>query len=85
MEIAFDIGAARKVEERSWPGFQGIRELGDGRKVLQLRVAVTPEIVRWVLTWGASAEVFRPEDLRRRVGEILRAAAERYDHRPIDP
>jgi hypothetical protein len=39
------------------------------------------EIERWVLGYGAQAEVLAPEELRRSVGETLAAGARRYARR----
>jgi predicted DNA-binding transcriptional regulator YafY len=41
-------------------------------------VAETSEIKRWVLQFGAEAEVLKPASLRRAVAEELAAAAKSY-------
>jgi len=37
-----------------------------------MRVAITPEIRRWILTWGEEVEVLRPDHLREAVAEQIR-------------
>jgi hypothetical protein len=46
--------------------------------VLELEIPVTPEVLTWVLTWGAEAEVLEPAGFREGVAAVLRGAAGRY-------
>jgi predicted DNA-binding transcriptional regulator YafY len=78
VQIAFAKTAARSAEERRWPGFRGWRDLDDGRRVLYLRIPITPEVVTWVRTWGSEAEVIAPDDLRQAVCDDLQRAAALY-------
>lgn len=71
--IRFSAGVADRVREREWHESQTLRNLPDGRLELQLRLGALPEIERWVLTWGADAEVLQPKELRER----LKATASR--------
>jgi predicted DNA-binding transcriptional regulator YafY len=52
-----------------------------GDLVLRLRVAETSEIKRWVLQFGAEAEVLRPASLRRAVALELAEASAPYRRR----
>lgn len=76
--IAFAPSTEASVRGRRWPGFQGLTTDDDGRLRLELEVPLTPEITSWVLTWGSTAEVLHPPELRRIVANELRTAAERY-------
>ncbi len=78
VRIAFSERAALTARERQWPGQAGWSEDGDGRSVLELRIPVTPEVLTWVLTWGAEAEVLGPEGLRERVRGVLEGALGLY-------
>jgi proteasome accessory factor B len=78
VQLAFAKGAARKAEERRWPGFRGWRTLDDGRRVLYLRIPITPEVITWIRTWGPEAEVLAPEDLRQDIANELQRAAALY-------
>lgn len=78
VQIAFTERAASAARERLWPGQVGWSAGEAGRQVLELEIPVTPEVLTWVLTWGAEAEVLGPPGLRERVGKMLRGAAARY-------
>lgn len=79
VQIAFAPSAARVAQERRWPGFRGWRDLEDGRRVLYLRIPLTPEVATWVRTWGAEAEALAPDELRSAVAEDLKRASSQYD------
>ena len=54
---------------------QRVTRSADGLRC-EFKVAVTEEVVAWVLRWGASARVVEPADLARRVrDEMTRGAA----------
>src|SRR5688572_5812886 len=62
--IRFTAAVADRVREREWHESQELRDMADGRLELRLRLGALPEIGRWVLTWGADAEVMEPKELR---------------------
>ena len=72
VKVIFSRSVARYIRDRFWHPTQNIRELPDGRLELSLRVADTLEVRRWILGYGAEAEVVDPAGLR----EALRAEAE---------
>jgi predicted DNA-binding transcriptional regulator YafY len=55
-----------------------VQELLHGSLELHLKIAETSEIRRWVMQFGAEAEVVRPASLRRAVAEELAASLKRY-------
>jgi predicted DNA-binding transcriptional regulator YafY len=65
--IRFHSTVADRIREREWHESQELRDLPDGRLELRLRLGALPEIERWVLTWGADAEVVQPKELRTRL------------------
>jgi proteasome accessory factor B len=65
--IRFSAAVADRVREREWHESQELRNFADGRLELRLRLGALPEIERWVLTWGADAEVLQPKELRDRL------------------
>lgn len=71
VRIRFDAFAGQLVQERSWHPSQKIKRLRDGGIKLILEVSGLEEIERWVLSWGAHAEVVEPRALR----EIVRRTA----------
>jgi len=78
IQIAFDDDVVEAVKERQWPGIQGWSDVPDGRKALELKIPVTPEVVTWIIAWGPTAEVIAPKTLRRRVKSALKQALAQY-------
>ncbi len=75
--VVFSRAVAPYIRERLWHPSQEIRQLPGGRLELRLRVADTLELRRWLLGFGADAEVITPTALREallREGEKLVAA-----------
>jgi predicted DNA-binding transcriptional regulator YafY len=80
--IRFAPRQARWIRERRWHRSARIQEELDGALTLRLRVADTSELQRWVLQFGAEAEVLSPPSLRQTIAETLRTAAAAYRDRP---
>lgn len=80
VEVAVRLAAdvAWLVDE--WPLHEGqrVEKLADGRVVVRARVAGIVEATRWVLGWGAAAEVLGPVELRGAVREELLGALGGY-------
>jgi predicted DNA-binding transcriptional regulator YafY len=81
VRIRFAPRQARWIRERRWHRTARVQEALDGGLVLQLRVAETSEIRRWVLQFGREAEVLAPESLRQAVAAELGAALAAYGPR----
>jgi len=64
--------AARVVEERR------IEHRPGGSVRIAYRVADADELVRWVLGWGAQAEIISPPDIRARIADLSQEIAEKY-------
>jgi predicted DNA-binding transcriptional regulator YafY len=43
-----------------------------------MRVGLSPDLVRWVLGWGAEAEVLEPTELRASLAQAARATTKVY-------
>jgi predicted DNA-binding transcriptional regulator YafY len=72
--IRFARRQARWIRERRWHRTARVQDALDGGCVLRMRVAGLGEVKRWVLQFGAEAEVLSPASLRREVmGELERA------------
>ncbi len=67
---------AEYFKARKWHASQEILpsegEGQDGDAFIALDVPITPELFSWILSFGDSIEVIRPESLRRRLMEIGR-------------
>jgi predicted DNA-binding transcriptional regulator YafY len=85
VRVLFAAELARYIEERLWHPSQKLRTLPDRRVELTLRVADTLEVRRWILGFGAQAEVVEPaslrEALRREAADL--AAALMPSRRPL--
>jgi proteasome accessory factor B len=76
--IRFRSAVADRVRERWWHESQTMRDLPDGRLELMLRLGALAEIARWVLSWGAEAEVIQPPELREQIKATGLALAKQY-------
>lgn len=78
VRIQFAKQAAPYVLERSWHPSQTLATGAQDSLILSLRVAVTPELVQWLLSFGAKARVLEPTSLQERVVEAARQILGRY-------
>jgi proteasome accessory factor B len=76
--VRFRADQAPYVKERTWHPSQSFRDLPDGGVEMTFRAAGEFEITRWILGWGAAAEVMEPEKLRLHVAEALASASAAY-------
>lgn len=76
--LKFTTQAARWVSAQIWHPKQRTRVEKDGSYVLEIPYADDRELVMEVLKYGADVEVLEPAALRKRVGDIIRNAADQY-------
>lgn len=76
--IRFGPEQARYVRGRQWHPSQSMQELGGGGLILRMCVGGLGEVKRWVLSFGAGAEVLEPEELRQDVAREVEALAKVY-------
>ncbi len=69
---------ADRIREREWHPSQKIRELPAGAIEVTLTLGALEEIERWVLGWGADAEVIEPPELRERLKKTAAELTKRY-------
>ena len=67
--IKFDVVAARYVRERKWHDSEELTEHDDQSCTLSFNATRLEEVKRWVLLYGASAEVLEPPALREMLRE----------------
>jgi predicted DNA-binding transcriptional regulator YafY len=79
--VEFDKWAADLVRERRWHSSQRLKELSGRRVSLSMRLNSLEEAERWVLSWGAHANVIRPERLRERLAAAAKELWGRYGER----
>jgi predicted DNA-binding transcriptional regulator YafY len=63
--IRFNTSAARYIRERKWHASQKLVNTEDGGCVLSFTTRRLDEVKRWVLEYGANAEVIEPPALRQ--------------------
>ena len=71
--------AARVVDERE------VRQLDDGSAEIAYRVADVDELVRWMLGWGAQAEILEPPEARARIAALASEISSKYTERSSTP
>ena len=78
VRIQFAPEVAPFMRERSWHPTQKVISKPDGIIELQLHVALTPELLQWVLGFGAHATVIEPIELRHSIAEEASRLTARY-------
>ncbi len=64
VRVRFAPAVGRVIREGRWHESQRVEELPGGAALLTVRVAGWEEMRRWILGFGAAAEVLEPEELR---------------------
>jgi predicted DNA-binding transcriptional regulator YafY len=67
IRIRFSPEQALYIAERTWHESQKLETQPDGSVILSLTVANLWEVKRWLIGWGADAEVIDPPELRQSV------------------
>jgi predicted DNA-binding transcriptional regulator YafY len=78
IRVYFSPYQARWIRERRYHPSQTLEECNDGGVILTLQCAGEDEIRRWVLSFGAEAEVLEPASLRIAVAAALDKARKKY-------
>jgi predicted DNA-binding transcriptional regulator YafY len=76
--IRFSPSQARYIRERSWAENQSIEEQDDGSIVLTLETSGRWDVKKWVLSFGAEAELLEPVEMRQEIGRELMRTLESY-------
>jgi predicted DNA-binding transcriptional regulator YafY len=69
VRIRFSPDQAAYATERMWHVSQKVFKQEDGSVVLQFNVADLVEVKRWLIGWGAAAEVVEPQELADKIVE----------------
>lgn len=78
VRIRFSAGQERYIRERQWAKGQKITKEPDGSIILEMNTSGRWEVKRWVLSFGAEAELLDPEDLREEIASALKEAQRLY-------
>ncbi len=75
VRVRFDQTIGRWVRERQHYAYQ-FEEATPDRLIMTYRLERFSEIIPWLLSWGAQAEVLSPPELRAEVRQIAQQLAE---------
>lgn len=78
LEVWFSPSAAIYVCERRWHPSQHIEPQPDGSIIFRANVVCGGEVMRWLLQYGADAEVRHPEGLRAQMAAQVAGMGARY-------
>ena len=78
VKIRFSQQASRYIRERRWAKEQVITGEADGSIILELKTSGWFDVKRWILSFGAKAEVIEPEKLRIEIFRELSETIYRY-------
>lgn len=78
VRVRFAAEVADRIREREWHDSQELVELDDGRVELTLQLGALAEVERWVLGWGAAAEVLEPPELRSNLAAVAAGLVRTY-------
>ncbi len=78
VKIRFAPDQAPYIREREWHPSQRIEGLSDGGLIITFRAGSTFEIKRWVLRYGASAQLLEPKWLQQEIVAELRSSLDSY-------
>lgn len=76
--VEFEPRVSTWIEEREWHPSQKVTRQVDGGVTIEFDVALSEELVAWVLRWGASARVIEPAALIERIRKEFTRAATQY-------
>ncbi|NLL67948.1 MAG: WYL domain-containing protein [Clostridiaceae bacterium] len=68
--MKFSGNSARIIREYHANKADKLEILGDGTAIFERTVAVTPDLIQWILGFGAEVEVLEPEYLRETIRKI---------------
>lgn len=77
VKIRFTSSQAPYIRERTWHPSQEIETESDGGIVITLRVADLDEVKRWLIGFGAEAQVLVPRELKAEIAAEFRQLAKR--------
>lgn len=79
VKIRFSRKVAPYIKERNWaPNQQIIQSEFDGSIILEMETCGWFDLKRWVLSYGAEAEVLEPAEMRVEIGKELRNCSLKY-------
>ena len=84
IKLRFRPEVARIAWETVWHDSQITQQETDGSAVVTMKLALTRDLVSFILGWGEMVEVLSPRGLQRRVAETARKVFYYYDDREAE-
>ncbi|WP_045221905.1 helix-turn-helix transcriptional regulator [Desulfonatronum thioautotrophicum] len=78
VQVKFAQEVAAYVSERTWSEDQVVRQLKNGKTILEFTARSRPEVVSWVLSFGRHALLLKPKDLREDLISVIEAMQGQY-------
>lgn len=78
--VLFDSYQARWIQERKWHETQEVEIKPDGSLILRLKLSGLNEVKRWLLSFGAHAQILAPASLREEIYREARAMMSIYEY-----
>lgn len=78
-KVKFPAHQARYIRERKWATSQQIEEQSDGSIILTLETSGTYDIKRWIMSFGADAELIEPISLRNEIKSEISKISSIYE------
>jgi len=78
VKIKFVVDQARYVQERCWAKNQKFEKQKDGSIILSMTTSGWFEVKKWLLSYGADAELLEPADKRKELKEEAKQLANLY-------
>lgn len=78
VRVRFSAEMAHAVRERIWMTGQKISSDSEGRVTIEFEAAGQMELVSWILSYGAHAEVLEPPELRKEVRRHIKEMRQQY-------
>lgn len=78
VKIRFSAEIARYIKERRWAKEQIVTDQADGSIILELKTSGWLDVKKWILSFGANAELLEPEKFREDLRLTLNAAVKWY-------
>jgi predicted DNA-binding transcriptional regulator YafY len=79
IKIWFSPDIAGYIKEKTWHESQVIDQQRDGSIIFEADIAITEELLSWIMSWGAKAEVLEPESLIAQIHAEALALLKAYD------
>ena len=82
IKIWFSPDIAGYIKEKTWHESQVIDQQRDGSIIFEADIAITEELLSWIMSWGAKAEVLEPKSLKDEIHAEALAMLKAYNETP---